>query len=66
LPVVLHECEICTLTSGEEHKLWVFEKLALRKTFGTKTNKITEDWEKLHYEELHELIFLSEDEMGEV
>jgi hypothetical protein len=42
----------------------VFEKWVLRKIFGTKRDKITGDYKKLHYEELHKLTFLNEDEMG--
>lgn len=31
----------------------VFENMVLRKTFGPKTNEVTENWRKLHTEELH-------------
>jgi len=60
----LHKYETCTLTFRVEHKLWVFEKWLLRKTFRTKRDKIIGDYKKLHYEELHELTFLNEAEMG--
>jgi hypothetical protein len=43
----------------------VFEKWVLRKIFGTKSDKIKKKKKKLHYEELHEPTFLSEDEMVE-
>jgi hypothetical protein len=36
LPVVLYGCETWSLTSGEEHRLRVFENRVLRKIFGPK------------------------------
>ena len=38
----------------EECTLRVFEKRGLRRIFGSKRDKITEEWKKLH-EELHDL-----------
>jgi hypothetical protein len=39
----------------EEHKLMVFENRVLRRTFGPKRDEVTEEWSKLHSEELHNL-----------
>jgi hypothetical protein len=39
----------------EEHGLKVFENRVLRRIFGTKSNKVTGRWRKLHNEELHNL-----------
>jgi hypothetical protein len=55
LPVVLYGCETWSLTSGEEHRLRVFENRVLRRIFGTKRDEVTGVWRKLHTEELHGL-----------
>jgi len=39
----------------EEHRLRVFENRALRMIFGPKRDEVTEDWRKLHSEELNDL-----------
>jgi hypothetical protein len=39
----------------EEHRLRVFENRLLRRIFGLKRDEVTEDWRKLHNEELHNL-----------
>jgi hypothetical protein len=52
LPLVLYGCETWSLTSGEEHRLRVFEKRVLRKIFGRKREE-DESWRKLHNDELH-------------
>ena len=39
----------------EEHRLRVFENRVLRKIFGPKRDEVTEDWRKLHNEELNDL-----------
>ena len=39
----------------EERKLRVFENRVLRRIFGPKRNDVTEDWRKLHNEELNDL-----------
>jgi hypothetical protein len=54
LPVVLYGCETWSLTLREEHRLGVFEKRVLIRTF---TPKREEDgsWRKLHNDELHSL-----------
>jgi hypothetical protein len=43
------------LTLREEHKLRVFENRVLKIIFGPKRDEITEEWKKLHNEELHNL-----------
>jgi len=39
----------------EECGLRVFEKRVLRKIFGPKRDEITQEWKKLHKEELNDL-----------
>jgi hypothetical protein len=39
----------------EEHRLRVFENRILRRIFGPKRAEVTEEWRKLHSEELHNL-----------
>jgi hypothetical protein len=51
LPVVLYGCETWSLTL----RLRVFENKVMRRIFGTKRDKVTEDWRKLHNEQLHNL-----------
>jgi hypothetical protein len=53
LRVVLYGCEIWTLTLREEHRLRVSENRVLRRIFGPKWDEVTEEWRKLHSEELH-------------
>jgi hypothetical protein len=55
LPVVLYGCETWSLTLREEHRLRVFENRVLRRIFGPKRDEVTEEWRKLHNEELHNL-----------
>jgi hypothetical protein len=45
----LDECE------REEHRLRVFEKRVLRRTVGSKRDKVRKEWRKLHNEELNDL-----------
>jgi hypothetical protein len=40
---------------GEECRVRVFESRVLRATFGSKRNEVTEEWRKLHNEELNDL-----------
>jgi hypothetical protein len=56
LPVVLYGCETWSLTSGEEHRLRVFENRVLRRIFGPKREE-DGSWRKLHIDELHCLYF---------
>jgi hypothetical protein len=53
LPVVLYGCETWSLTLREEPRLRVFENRVLRRIFGPKRDEVTEEWRKLHNEELH-------------
>jgi len=39
----------------ERHRLRVFENRVLRKIFGPKRDEVTEEWRKLHNEELNDL-----------
>ena len=52
LSVVLYGCETWLLTLREECRLRVFENRALKRMFGTKRDKVTGEWRKLHNEEL--------------
>jgi len=55
LPVVLYGCETWSLTLKEERRLRVFEKRVLRRIFGPTRDEVTEDWRKVHNEELNDL-----------
>jgi len=43
------------LTLREEQMLKVFETAVLRKIFGPTRDKVTQDWRRVHNEELHGL-----------
>jgi len=53
-PVVLYGYETWSLTLREEPRLRVFENRVLRKVFGPKRDEVTEEWRKLHNEELND------------
>jgi hypothetical protein len=55
LPVVLYGCETWSLTFREEYWLRVFENRVVGRIFGTKRDKVTGEWRKLHNEELNDL-----------
>ena len=55
LPVVLYGCGTWSPTLREEHRFRVSENKVLKKIFGPKRNEVTEDWKKLHNEELNDL-----------
>jgi len=55
LPVVLYGCETWSLTLREERKLRVFENRVWRKIFGPRRDEVTEEWRRLHNEELNDL-----------
>ena len=55
MPVVLYGCANWSLTLREERRLRVFKNRVLRGIFGPKRNKVTEEWRRLHNEELNEL-----------
>ena len=42
----------------EERRLRVSENRVLRKIFGPRRDEMTEDWRKLHNEELNDLVLL--------
>jgi hypothetical protein len=52
LPVVLHECEISSLTCRALHKLRVFKNIVLRNKSWPHKKEVREDRKKLHSEEL--------------
>jgi hypothetical protein len=39
----------------EEHRLRMFQNRVLRRIFGPKRDEVTEEWRKLHNEELNNL-----------
>jgi len=55
LPVVLFGCETWSFTLRGERTLRVFENRVLRRIFGPKRDEVTEEWRKLHIEELNDL-----------
>jgi hypothetical protein len=55
LLVFLYGCETWSLTLRKEHRPRVFVNRVLRKIFGTKRDKATGEWRKLHNEELNDL-----------
>ena len=55
LPVVLYGCETWSLTLRVERRLRVFENRVFRRVFGPKRDEATEEWRKLHNEELSDL-----------
>ena len=54
LPVVLYGCETWPIILKEECRLRVFENRVLRRIFGPKRDEVTEEWRKLHNEQLKE------------
>ena len=55
LPVILYGCETWSLTLRDERRLRMFENRVLRRVFGPKRDEVTEEWRKLHNEELNDL-----------
>jgi hypothetical protein len=55
VPVVLYGCETWPLTLTEEHRLRVFGNRALSRIFGSKREKATGEWRRLHTEELYDI-----------
>ena len=53
--VVLYGCETWSVTMREEPMLRVCESRALRRIFGSKRDKVTGEWRKLHNDELNDL-----------
>ena len=50
--------ETLSLTLWVEHRLRVFENMALRGMFGLKRDEVTGDWRRLHSEELYNVYCL--------
>jgi hypothetical protein len=50
---MVYGCETWSVTLGEEHRLRFFENCLLREIFGSKREEMTDNWRKLHNEELH-------------
>jgi hypothetical protein len=53
----MYGCETWLLTITEKHWPRVFGNRALRKIFGPKWDDVTEEWRRLHNEELYDLYF---------
>jgi hypothetical protein len=58
LPPVLCEYEIWSSTLMEEQRLWAFETRVLWKIFGQKQQDVTQEWRKLHDEDLYDSCYL--------
>jgi hypothetical protein len=54
----LYGCETWSLTLREEQILRLFENRVLRGIFGPKRDEATEEWRRLHNEELNDLYSL--------
>ena len=52
LPIVRYGCETWSLTLREERRLRVFENRVLKRIFWPKRDEVTEEWRKVHNEEL--------------
>ena len=50
---VLYGCEIWSLALREERRLRGFENRVLGRIFGPKRDEVTEEWRKLHNEEIN-------------
>jgi len=55
LPFVLYGYKTLSLTLREERRLRVFENRLLSRIFGPRRQEVTEEWRKLHIEELNDL-----------
>jgi len=55
LSLVLYGCETWSLTLREARGLKVLENRELRRIFGPKRVEVTQEWRKLHNEELNDL-----------
>jgi len=54
LSVVLYGCETWSPILREERKLRMFENM-VRRLFGPRRNEVTQEWRRLHKEELNDL-----------
>ena len=55
LRAVVYGCETWSLTLREERRLRLLENRVLRRIFGPKRDEVTEEWRKLHGDELNDL-----------
>jgi hypothetical protein len=55
LPFVVYGCETWSLTLREERRLRVFENGMLNRISERKRDEVTEEWRKLHNEELNDM-----------
>ena len=55
LPILFYGCEIWSLTLLVERKLRVFKNMVLRRIFGPRREKVSEEWRKFHKHELNDL-----------
>jgi hypothetical protein len=51
----VYGCETWSLILREERGLGVFKNMVLRRIFGLKKDEVTEEWRKLHNEDLHDM-----------
>ena len=58
VPVVLYGCETWLLKLREECRLRVSENRVLKRIFGHKRDKVTEEWRKLDNEKLTDMYSL--------
>ena len=58
LSAVLYGCVTWSLALREARRLMVFENRVLRKIFGSKRDKVTREWRKIHNEEPDDLYSL--------
>jgi hypothetical protein len=50
----LYDCETLSLTLRKKVGIRMFESILLRIIFGSKRDKVTEDWRELHNEKPHD------------
>ena len=55
MPVVLYRCETWSIKLTEKRGLRVLDNMILRKTFGPKKDEMSEEWKRLHNEELYDV-----------
>jgi len=49
----------------EERKVRVFENMVLRRIFGPRKDEVTGEWRRLHNEELHDFLLLTQYRAGD-
>jgi hypothetical protein len=55
LPTVVYGCETWSVKLREDHRLELFENKLAREVFTFTRDEVTEDWRRLHVEQLHNL-----------